>query len=142
MLNYKIPPLDSSLFSTTLDVRIYDINYGNHLGHDSLISLLHEARIRLLKNFDYTEANIQGFGVLVTNLIVNYLQQAFYADKLIINIGAENISRTSLDLIYQVIHAETNKEIARALTTITFYDYKNAKITRIPAEFLTLLKKT
>ena len=142
MLNYKIPALTNSIFNTALEVRIYDINYGNHLGHDSLISLLHEARIRFLRHFGYTESNIKGFGVLVTNLVVNYLQQAFYADKIIITIGIDNISRTSFELLYQVTHHETKKEIARALTTITLYDYENAKIAKIPEEFLELIKKS
>ena len=46
---FKIPSIQKIAFTTTLDVRISDINYGNHLGHDSLISLLHEARMRFLK---------------------------------------------------------------------------------------------
>lgn len=140
MLNYKISPLDHSMFNTILEVRIYDINYGNHLGHDSLVSLFHEARVRFLKNFGYTELNINGFGILVTNLVVNYLDETFYADKIIIDIGIDNISKTSFELIYQATNHASNKIIARALTTITFYDYEKAKIAKIPQEFLKLMK--
>ena len=38
------------IFSTDIAVRISDINYGGHLGHDSIISLIHEARVRFLKD--------------------------------------------------------------------------------------------
>src|SRR3990167_7302146 len=84
---FKIPSIQKIAFTTTLDVRISDINYGNHLGHDSLISLLHEARMRFLKQCNYSELNIENLGSLVTHLSVDYLNQAFYAIKMIIHIG-------------------------------------------------------
>ena len=37
-----------SPFISTQTVRIADINYGNHLGHDRLVSLLHQARVEAL----------------------------------------------------------------------------------------------
>lgn len=132
----KVPALTQAIFSTALEVRISDINYGNHLGHDSLISLLHEARIRFLNHYGYSELNIEGLGILVTNLAVNYLGEAFYGNKLIINIGLDEISRTSIDLVYQVIEGEKNKDIAKALTTITFYNYQKRKVAKIPQAFL------
>ncbi len=57
MLVTKVPAITQCLFSATLEVRISDINYGNHLGHDSLVSLLHEARVRFLRHLGYTELN-------------------------------------------------------------------------------------
>lgn len=136
MFNVKLPSLDNSIFTTMLEVRIYDINYGNHLGHDSLISLLHEARMRFLKSVGFAEINTNGIGILITNLVVNYLSEAFYGDKLIINIGIGDISKTTMELIYQAIHQETKKEIGRALTSMTFYDYHKAKVAKIPQELL------
>lgn len=140
MSDFKVPTIKKVIFTTVLDVRIYDINYGNHLGHDSLISLLHEARMRLLKKYGYTELNIQGLGILVTNLVINYLGEAFHSDKLVINIGIHDISRTSVDLTYQIQLENQNKEVAKALTTITFYDYQKQKVAKIPSEFLTILE--
>lgn len=136
MLNYKIPELTDIIFNTELDVRIYDLNYGQHLGHDSLISLLHEARVKFLKSHGYTEFDICGLGILISNLVVNYLGESFYSDKLEINIGIGEINKTRMDSMYQVIASERNKEIARALTTLTFYDYRIRKVARIPKEFL------
>ena len=110
MRKYKIAPLNSSIFQTTLAVRISDINYGNHLGHDSLISLLHEARVRFLNKMGYTELNIHGVGILVRNLVVNYLQEAFHSDKLTINMEILNISKTSFDIAYQAFCHEKNND--------------------------------
>jgi 4-hydroxybenzoyl-CoA thioesterase len=84
----------------------------------------------------YTELDIEGLGILITNLIVNYKNEAFYSDNLLINIGLGCVKRTSIDLIYHAIVQETKKEIATALTTITFYDYQRTKVSRIPPQFL------
>lgn len=125
-----------SLFNTLIEVRVTDLNYGNHLGHDSLISFFHEARVRFLNKMGYTELDIEGIGILVTNLIVNYKNEAFYSDNILIHIGLGCVKRTGVELIYHAINQETKKEIATALTTITFYNYKKAKVSRIPQQFL------
>ena len=33
-------------FATEIPIRISDINYGNHLGNDAVLSLAQEARVR------------------------------------------------------------------------------------------------
>lgn len=135
-MSFKITDFTKFIFKTDMEVRINDINYGNHLGHDSLISFFHEARVRFLKKHEYTELDIDGLGILVTNLAVNYINEAFYSNVITIKIAINEIKRSSIDLIYQAIITETSKEIARAMTTITFYDYKKAKVSRIPPTFL------
>ena len=131
-----IPDISHPLFTTTLEVSISNINYGHHLGHDSLISLLHEARVRWLCSLGYTELNIQGVGVIIKNLVVDYLSEAFYGDKLTIKIGAGEMTRVSMELIYQVTSGQTGKEVARAITTLIFYDYQHKKVAKMPSEVL------
>lgn len=138
-MNFKIPAIGKAIFSTVIEVRISDINYGQHLGHDSLVSYLHEARLRFLKKLGYSELDIEGLGILVTQLVVNYLAEAFYADKLVIQIEMASTSKTSLQLIYQAFEQDSNKEIARAVTTVTFFDYHKSKVARIPAAFSELV---
>jgi acyl-CoA thioester hydrolase len=46
-LNLQLPT--TLIFSTKINVRISDINYGNHVGNDSFVSILHEARVQWLK---------------------------------------------------------------------------------------------
>ncbi len=141
MLNIKLPTISDSLFTTTLPVRIYDVNYGNHLGHDSLISLLHEARVRFLKSKNCTEFNVSGAGIIITSLAVNYIDEAFYGDELRINLSVGEMSRTSMELYYSVIHPEASNEIARAFTLVTFFDYEKRKVMRVPEVFAQLADK-
>jgi YbgC/YbaW family acyl-CoA thioester hydrolase len=141
MHSFKVPAITKSIFNTMLEVRISDINYGNHLGHDAIVSLFHEARMRFLRKFGYeNESNIGGVGVLITNLIVNYINESFYSDKLTIHLEIGEMTRTSLQLLYQAVVVENNKEIARALTTMTFYDYQKSKVTKIPQQFLSSME--
>ena len=37
------------VYRTNLQVRVDDINYGGHLGNDSVLTLCHEARIRFFR---------------------------------------------------------------------------------------------
>src|SRR5512137_1805185 len=42
-------------FSTELEVRVADLNYGAHLGYERLLSLAHQARVRMLDRLGATE---------------------------------------------------------------------------------------
>lgn len=88
----------------------------------------------------YTELNIEGVGILVTNLAVNYKGEGFYSDRLLINLGMGDLSKVSLELLYEVHNQDTNKQIATALTTLTFYDYRKSTIVQIPQPFLQALE--
>ncbi len=37
MLNFKIPSVKEPFFQTILKVRISEVNYGNHLGHEEVV---------------------------------------------------------------------------------------------------------
>ena len=38
-------------FEVEIPVRIYDINYGGHLGHAELIKITHQARLQFFSKF-------------------------------------------------------------------------------------------
>jgi Predicted thioesterase len=59
-------------FRTDLTVQARDINYGNHLGHDAAVSLLHEARRRWLAAAGYDEVGHGGAGLIMLELEVHY----------------------------------------------------------------------
>jgi acyl-CoA thioester hydrolase len=139
MTKIKLPSITNPIFTTNLSVRIYDLNYGNHLGNDSLLSLIHEARVRFFKQMHFTELDIDGVGILITNLVVHYKAEAFYGGEIQINIGLGEISKTGVDLHYELQLKNKEKNLARALTTCTFFDYKNSKVTRVPPVFLQAL---
>ena len=59
-------------FSTDVRVRVSDINYGNHLGNDALLSLVHEARLQFLQSRGFSELDIDGCGLILTDAVIVY----------------------------------------------------------------------
>ncbi len=123
-------------FSTFIDIRITDINYGGHLGNDSLLGIIHEARIRLLADKGFSESNIDGVGIIMSDAVIKYSSEGFYADKLRIDVAVDEITNSGCDIYYQLISVKNEKEIARAKTNIVFFDYSTKKIARVPKAFL------
>ena len=76
-------------FSTLIDVRITDINYGGHLGNDSVLGIIHEARVRLLADKGFSEGDIDGVGILMMDAVINFPSEGFYGDKLRIDVAVD-----------------------------------------------------
>ncbi|MFW5863743.1 MAG: acyl-CoA thioesterase [Desulfohalobiaceae bacterium] len=124
------------LFSTDIPIRITDINYGAHLGNDSLLSLLHEARVRFLEHFGLQELDIQGLGILIADAALQYKAQAFRGDVLRVEIGLDDVGRKGCDIVYFCSNLHSGQEIARAKTGIVFFDPQKQQVARIPDLFL------
>jgi acyl-CoA thioesterase FadM len=123
-------------FSTEVPLRITDINYGGHLGNDTVLSLLHEARVRFLNSMGYSEIDIEGAGIIMADAVIQYRLEAFYGDVLIIEVIAEEFEKFSCDVFYRISNAENGKEVARAKTTVVFFDYRNRKKIPVPEKFM------
>ena len=129
-------------FTTTIPVRITDINYGNHLGNDSLVSIVHEARVKWLASKKYTELNMAGASLIMADLAVEYKGESFYGDVLTINIYVGEITTVSFELFYEIntIRNERNFLIAKAKTGMVCFNYKSKKVIPIPNEVEFFLK--
>lgn len=135
MARIKIDIPENSIAQIILPVRITDINYGNHLGNDSLVSIVHEARVQWLKQHDYTELNVEGIGLIMSDLAVEYKSESFYGDQLTIKIAVGEITAVSFELYYHIFN-QHKKEIAKAKTGMVCYDYEKKKMAAVPADFL------
>ncbi len=134
----EIPPYQG--FCVQLRVRIGDINYGGHLGHDRLLSLLHEARMAFFRRWGYEESDVCGAGTVIADLAVQYLGEAFAGNELDITMTVGEISRKGFDLYYGVVRGVDAQWIARAKTALVFFDYADHKAVTIPPDFLACLK--
>ncbi len=123
-------------FSTDLRVRISDINYGNHLGNDALLSLVHEARLQFLQSRGFSEMNIGGCGLILTDAVIVYKSQGFHGDQLTIFTVAGDVTKYGCDFFYKVIQKESGREVARAKTGVVFFDYPRQKMVPVPTVFL------
>ena len=135
MSRTKLQMPEKYLFSTSIDVRITDLNYGNHLANDSLLSIIHEARVRFLKHFGYTELDVEGIGIMMADSVIIYKAQSYYGDTLNIEVGVGDISKKSCDFYYRITK-DDDKVVALCKTAIVFFDYQSQKPARIPQKFV------
>jgi len=123
-------------FRTELTVRITDINYGGHLGNSNVLALIHEARVRFLKSFGYSEIDVEGFGTIMLDSVVIYKAQAFAGDVLQIEVAAGDFSRLGCDVFYRITKKEGGAEVVLAKTGIAVFDYANQKRISPPEAFV------
>jgi YbgC/YbaW family acyl-CoA thioester hydrolase len=135
MTRIKIELPQKFIFKTEIAVRITDINYSGHLGNDSLLSIIHEARVRFLKHFDYSEADIEGIGIIMSDAAIQYKSESFYGDELMIEVTVTDFSKIGCDIVYRITKSNSQKEIALVKTGIIFYDYRNKKVVAVPDKF-------
>lgn len=124
------------VFLTELPVRISDINYGGHLGHDAVLPFTHEARVRFLNTLNYTEMDFGGPGIVLSGVMIEYINETFYGDTIRIKIAVSGFHKNGLDLVYQLENKDKDIPIARVLTSIIFFDYEIRKVVRTPAEVI------
>ena len=139
MSRIRIDTPSNYIFSTEIKLRISDINYGGHLGHDSILTLTHEARVRFLDKHNYSELDIEGLGLIMSDVGITYKSESFYGDVINVMIGVGKLGKTSFELIYILENTRNNKEIAKVSTRLVFFDYKLRKTMEIPKEFHKLL---
>jgi acyl-CoA thioester hydrolase len=127
---------DDFSFSIDVRVRISDINYGNHLGNDALLSLVHEARLQFLQSRGFSELDIDGCGLILTDAVILYKSQGFHGDLLSILAAVDDFNKYGCDFFFKVIQKNSGKEVARAKTGIVFFDYNRQKMAPVPSTFL------
>lgn len=126
-------------FRTDLTVRITDINYGGHLGNADLLALIHEARVRFLASFGYSEVNVEGYGTIMLDSVIVYKAQAFAGDVLTIEVAAGDFSRIGCDFFYRITNQATGADVAIAKTGVSVFDYENQKRVSPPEAFVNAL---
>jgi acyl-CoA thioester hydrolase len=141
-LHINLP--ETFLFSTDIAVRVSDLNYGGHVGNDTMLTLLQEARIQFYRSLGFKdETSFEAtVGQIIIDAAVQYKAESFLGDVLEIQIAAEDFTKFGFDLLYDVRNKSTGQEVARAKTGIVCFDYQKKKIARIPEALASKLQVT
>jgi len=128
-------------FTTELPVRITDLNYGGHVGNDSMLSLIHEIRVQFLRHHGYEELNVAGVGLIMADVTIEFKSELFYGDRLEASVAAAEFSRVGFELYYKLTKKTGEKwlPVSFARTAMICYDYKLKKIVSVPKEVCTKL---
>ncbi|MFT3681589.1 MAG: acyl-CoA thioesterase [Ferruginibacter sp.] len=132
-IKLEIPAVDP-LAEITIPVRIGDINYGNHVGNDAFVAMIHEARVQWLSKKGYSELEISGTALIMSDLAVEFKSEAFYGDNIAIKVYAGELSRVGFELYYQLTTKRANETsiiLANAKTGMVCYDYSSKKVTGV-----------
>ncbi len=121
-------------FSTTVTIRITDLNYGGHVGNDSFLSLIHEARQQFLGSHGYKELSIEGIGLIMTDASVEFKRELNYGDMLKISVAATDFDKLGFDIYYklEVVNGEELILAGKAKTGMLCFNYAEKKRTEIP----------
>ncbi len=120
-------------------VRVSDLNYGNHLGNDAVLSLLHEGRMQFLNSFGWDEMDLAGVGLIMADSAIEYKSEGFLGDRLKIFVGFGRKSPVGFDLLYR-IEKRDGQLVAKAKTGMICFDYDKRKIVSLPEEVTEKIK--
>lgn len=126
-------------FSTELEVRVSDLNYGNHLGNDQALGLIHEARRRYLRALALEEIAADGSGLVIADAALVYRAQAFYGEQLRIEVAAGDFSSRGCDFYYRISQVATGRDVVHAKTGAVCFDFRTQKVISMPDAMRTAL---
>jgi acyl-CoA thioesterase FadM len=135
-MRIKLDEPQKYIFSTFIKIRVSDLNYGNHLSNDRLLSFAHQARVEWLDSLGFSEMNFGGNGIIMTDAAVIYKSEGHLNDELKIELGIADLSRSGFDIYYKIVNQRNNKELAMVKTGILSFDYSNKKVCSIQQEVL------
>ena len=85
-------------YSTNIPIRITDINFGGHVGNDTILSIVHEARAKFIQHLGYDELNFWGVGTIMSDVAIEYKDQIYYGDEILASVAVGEITKVAFDL--------------------------------------------
>lgn len=134
MARIKVELPEQFSFSTTITIRITDLNYGGHVGNDTILSLIHEGRVQFLKQFGLEELKFAGAGLIMGDVAIEFKNELFHGDVIRVSVAAAEFTKASFDLFYKLekISGEKTEPVAFAKTRMICFDYEKKKVVTIP----------
>ena len=127
-------------FTTSLPIYGIHINSRGHLDNALLLTLVSEARTRMINSLGYRESDIDGVGIIVADATVQYSSEAFHGENMKIAMGTAAFNKYGCDLMWQMRDQSSKREVARGKTGIVFFDYTQRRVAPIPPVFLQSLE--
>lgn len=134
MARIKIELPEKFSFQTVIPIRITDLNYGGHVGNDSILTIAHEARAQFLHSLQFTELNMAGVALIMGDAAIEFKAELFYGDLLQVSVSAGEFSRVGFDIFYKMEKEVTRKKtiVAIVKTGMVCFDYEKKKVTAMP----------
>lgn len=115
------------VFETVMRVRNTEIDVGQYLTLESLITLLAEARARFLYSKGINEINSEYQGLIVNDLQLNVISRVRAREALLFEVGIEQIAEKSGKMAIKVTRMYDGSLVAKARKGFIQYDYRSNK---------------
>ncbi len=138
MSRIRIELPDNFSFSVNIPIRITDLNYGGHVGNDSVLSIIHEARMAFLQSKGYTEMELEGIGLIMSDVGIQFKSELFYGDVVTASVKASGFLAAGFDIYYKLM--KDDAVVAVAKTGMVCYDYTAKKPVRLPQQAIARLQ--
>ena len=135
----QIEPNACHLYNCGLQVRVSDLNYGNHLSNDAILSYFHEIRVQWLSHNQLCENDVGGSGLIMTGASIEYLSQGHLHQKLTLSLSVNCVSKARFNLLYKLKDQQKGHLVASGETRMGCFDYQRQKPARMPQKLLDLL---
>ncbi|MEN9458261.1 MAG: hypothetical protein RL135_839 [Bacteroidota bacterium] len=138
MNRIKIQLPEQFSFSTQIQIRVTDLNYGGHVGNDTILSLLQESRQQFLQSRGYAELSVESFGLIMADAMIEYKKELNHKDIIEIAIVATDFDKLGFDIYYRVTVLENGEHqlAVRAKTGMMLYDYTAKKKVSLPENII------
>lgn len=134
-------PVADRVHRETLRVRIGDLNYGRHLGHDAIVTLLHETRARALAALGFNEADIDGSPSVVADITVQYRAEAHWGDELLAETAMPEASGKGLPVHQRLTRVGDSRLVAVARVTLVWLAPDDGRPVAIPSSLQAALAR-
>lgn len=126
-------------FSISLTVRVNDLNYANHVAHQNYFSFFQEARIAYLAQLGFSELDIDGYGMILTEATCKYKQQLWMNDTIQVGCRVSALAKKHFIMDYQILKMDSL--CAEGRTVNLCYDYSSKKIVDLPQSFVRAVER-
>ena len=122
-------------FHYELQLQVGHINHGGRLGHDSVVRIVHEARVHLFRALGVAENNLgdNRTGIIMGDLAYLYCGEGNLFDRLRVDSHVGEVGRSALRMFHRLVR--DNNLIGLVETGLMAYDYTRRTIVPFPEPF-------
>ena len=127
----KIDMLQKWAYSTEIEVRVTDLNYGNHLANQQFLAYAQEARVRFFATYGFTELDFGGTSLIQADAAITFKGEGHLGDVVQVEVALEQTGESSFDVYYRFTNSTKGKPMAEIRTDLVCFDYEKGKAVRI-----------
>ena len=114
-------------YSTEMEVRVSDLNYGNHLANQQFLAFAQEARVRFFAKYGFTELDFGGVPLIQADAAITFKGEGHLGDRVLIELTAEQSGNSSFNMFYKFTNKTKEKPMAEVRTALVCFDYEKGK---------------